>query len=114
MMKYLLFIPTVVVAFSCEKNMSNDRRVTGENRKIKMMMESIHDPILKAGKFTVSSKLSKNSFLYESYFSKSGALIKRSAFNLKANLQSSVLFKYDKNNNNIECISYNSNGSLAS
>jgi hypothetical protein len=113
-MKYLLFIPTVVFAFSCEKNMSNDGRATGENIKIKMMMESIHDPILKAGKFKVSPKLSKDSFLYESYFNKSGTLVRRSAFNLKANLQSSVLFKYDKNNNNIECITYNSNGSLAS
>jgi hypothetical protein len=113
-MKYLLLIPTVVVAFSCEKNMSNDRSVTDENKKIKVMMESIHDPILKAGKFKVSPKLSKDSFLYESYFNKSGTLVRRSAFNLKANLQSSVLFKYDKNNNNIECITYSSNGSLAS
>lgn len=114
MMKYLLLIITVVVAFSCEKKMSNDRRVTGEKRKIKMIMESVHDPIIKAGKFKVSPGLSKDSLLYESYFNKSGILVKRSAFNLKANLQSSVLFKYDKENNNIECIAYNSNGSVAS
>jgi hypothetical protein len=114
MMKYLLLISTIVVAFSCEKKMSIDRRLTGEKRKIKMIMESVHDPIMKAGTLKVSPKLSKDSLLYESYFNKSGILVKRSAFNLKANLQSSVLFKYDKDNNNIECIAYNSNGSVAS
>lgn len=114
MMKYLLLITVVVGVFSCEKKISNYRRVAGEKRKIKMIMESVHDPIIKGGKFKVNPKLSKDSLLYESYFNKSGILVKRSAFNLKANLQSSVLFKYDKDNNNIECIAYNSNGTVAS
>lgn len=79
-----------------------------------MMMESVHDPILKAGNFKVSAKLSKNSFLCESYFNENGMLLKRSTFNLKANLESTILFKYDKNNNNIACIAYRADGSVAS
>ena len=114
MMKYLQIILIAIIAFSCEKNRSNDRRIPVGNRKIKLMMESIHDPILKAGNFEVSPKLSKNSFPHESYFDQKGMLLRKNTFNSKGNLESKILFKYDRNNNNIECIAYHSDGSLAS
>jgi hypothetical protein len=113
-MKYLQVILIGLIAFSCEKNTSNDQPVPVGNRKIKVIMESIHDPILKAGNFEVSPKLSKNSFPQESYFNQKGILLRKSIFNSKGNLESKILFKYDKNNNNIECIAYHSDGSLAS
>ncbi len=113
-MKYLRVILIAIVAFSCEKNRNHDRRMPVGNRKIKVMLELIHDPIHKAGKFEVSPKLSKNSFPYESYFNQRGILLRKSTFNSKGNLESKILFKYDGSNNNIECLAYNSDGSLAS
>src|SRR5687767_9702989 len=101
-MKYLPFILIAIVAFSCEKKISDDRPTLGANRKIKMILESNHDPILKAGEFEVSPKLSKNSFPLESYFNQKGMLLRKSTFNSKGNLESKIIFKYDEHNNNIE------------
>lgn len=84
------------------------------DRKIKVITELIHDPILKAGKFEVSAKPSKDSISNESYFNEKGLLLKQNTYNSKANLESKVLFKYDENNNNIERTTYHYDGSLAS
>jgi hypothetical protein len=113
-MKYSQVILVAIIALSCEKNMINDRRVPIGDRRIKVITELIHDPILKAGKFEVSAKLSKDSILNESYFNEKGLLLKRNTYNSKANLESKILFKYDENNNNIESGTYHYDGSLVS
>jgi len=109
----LQIILIIIVAFSCQKSTNIDSLPVG-NKKIKKITELIHDPILRAGKFEISPKLSRNSFPYESYFNQEGILLRKSTFNSKANLESKILFKYDVNNNNIACIAYHANGSLVS
>src|SRR5688572_12951339 len=102
-MKYSQVLLVAMIAFSCERNISNDGSISIGDRKIKVITELIHDPILKAGKFEVSAKLSKDSISSESYFDEKGLLLKQNTFNSKGNLESKKLFKYDENNNNIEC-----------
>jgi hypothetical protein len=110
-MKHFRVILIAIICFSFEKEMNNNNTSEG-SKKIRVIMESIHDPILTGGKFEVSPKISKDSFLNESYFDKRGILVTQHTFNSKANLTSTIRFKYDENQNNIERISYEFDGSL--
>jgi len=113
-MKFLLVVLIVALTVCCQKNMDEDHLAAVGNRKIKMVMESVHDPIIRAGQFESSQKLSKNSFFYESYFDNKGRLVSRNTFNLKAVLVSKIVFHYDKHGNNVESLVYHSDGSLSS
>jgi YD repeat-containing protein len=113
MMKLLPAFLIVAAAFCCQKNIKHDRLTSAGNRKIKMVIESVHDPIIRAGKFESGQKLSKNSFFYESYFDKKGRLVRRNTFNLKAVLVSKIIFYYDKRGNNTDRLAYHSDGSLS-
>jgi hypothetical protein len=113
-MKYSHVLLVAMIAFSCEKNRNNDGSMSIGDRKIKVITDLVHDPILKAGKFEVSAKLSKDSISNESYFNEKGLLLKQNTYNSKANLESKILFKYDENNNNIESVTYRYDGSLVS
>jgi hypothetical protein len=114
MLKSLLPVFIITVAVCCLSKTNDDRPAVAERRKIKMIMESVHDPIFKPGKFESSLKPSKDSLFYESYFNRQGKLIKRNTFNAKAILQTKMVFNYDKLGNNTECLVYHSDGSLAS
>jgi YD repeat-containing protein len=114
MMKLLQAVLIVAVAFCCQKKIKHDRLTSVGNRKIKMVLESVHDPIIRAGKFESSQKLSKDSFFYESYFDKKGRLVRKNTFNLKAVLVSKIVFNYDKRGNNTDRLVYHSDGSLSS
>src|SRR5688572_30334592 len=99
MMKLLAVALILVPTVCCQKKRNDDELVAVGNRKIKMIMESVHDPIFKTGKFESSAKPSKNSSFYESHFSKKGILVRRNTFNSNAVLQSKIIFNYDQHDN---------------
>jgi hypothetical protein len=107
-MKYLSFVLIGFAAFSCEQKRKNEP--TG---KIKVLTESIHEPMDKKDPLSYNPRISENSYLIKSFFSRQGLLLQKSSYNSKGYLELKSVYKYDNKGNNLECAVFNTSGVLS-
>jgi len=83
-----------------------DLKVEAPSKKIKKIMESIHDPLENSEGIEYEPESSEDSFITESSFNTRGDLVKKDKFNTSGNLEWREIYTYDGNRNNTEIIFY--------
>jgi len=104
----------MLTIFSCGKKGEEPIQDKPTSQKqAKILMESIHDPIVTLGKVEYNPKSSNNSIITKSIYSNNGSLTSRSIFNSLGNLKSKTDFQYDRKGNISQTNFYSSNGKLS-
>jgi hypothetical protein len=92
--------------FSCERKGAKKLVIKAPSKKLKSMMESIHDPVEDSEEKYHKTEISENSFIVKSTFNVQGDLLRKEKFNERGNLEWKEVLKYDQNRNNLECVTY--------
>jgi len=100
-----VWIPLIVVfLFSCEKKKhGNVLASESSHKKIKEIVESIHDPISDDRQISHKDAISENSFVTNSVFNRKGLLTVEKKFNGRGKLDSKMIWRYDEKDRVIEC-----------
>ncbi len=104
-MKYLSAI-YLAMAFSCDRKETGNLIVELSQQQIKVIMETLHDPLEIDGVVDHSSEISKNSFITQSSFDPKGKLLSKDQFNSSGNREWRTIYKYDEQGNLIEHATY--------
>jgi hypothetical protein len=110
---YLQIACVTITIISCDRKAQEKQEIGQSKKQIKILTESIHDPVMNSGILEYNEKNSKNSVITRSVFNSEGDLIDKSVFNSMGNLDQRINLKYDKHGNNLETDVYSSNGSLS-
>lgn len=94
-----------VTFVSCE-NIETRNHTPEPEKKIKVIMETMHDPIEIDGVVDNHPEISNNSFISQSVFDTKGNLLRKDQFNSRGNREWRMIFKYDKLNNLTESTTY--------
>lgn len=111
LMKYIYLIFFGIIISSCQPKKET---VEVDSQKVKMILESLHEPTGKLDELGYSPEVSENTFIHESQFNRKGQLIRKSRFDSDGNLKSISTFRYDSRGNNIRVDEIASNGLLIS
>ena len=111
--RYIQLVCFGIAIVSCERKALEKQEIEQSKRQIKILTESIHDPIMNSDRLEYNERSSKNSFITRSVFNSEGDLIDKSVFNSMGNLDQRITLKYDKHGNNFETDRYSSNGSIS-
>ena len=111
-MKYLFLVYFGLMIFAC-KQTSNDESAGKSTQQVKVILESVHDPIAGEDQFAYSPAVTEESKVYSSRFSPKGVLLEKSRFSALGNLELRTVYKYDAQNNNFEIDTYHSSGTLS-
>lgn len=106
-----LFI--LLTFLSCERKGGEAVENQLSKKQIKILIESIHDPLVTTGKVEYNPKNSSSSVIAKSLFNSNGSLASKSIYNSLGNLKSKVAFQYDKKGNVTQTNFYSSNGVLS-
>lgn len=109
-MKYYFIFFIGMAISSCQSKGETTLELT--DRRVKSMLESIHDPVGNANTFECNSEVSEDSFISELLFNSKGVLLKESKFDSDGNLKWRAAFKQDDKDNTIQLNVYTSNGSV--
>ncbi len=99
---YLPLICLVFISLSCQKNETKVGAEKLSKKRIKTIMETIHDPIEQDGGVNHTPEISENSFINKTYFDLSGNVLARDQFNSAGIREFRTTFKYNEKGNLIE------------
>ena len=111
-MKYYFLFFVGAIILSCQPK--GERPLDQTNKRVKSVLESIHEPVGNADTFEYRPDVSEDSFISELLFSDKGVLLKESEFDSNGNLKCKAAFTYDGKGNTLQRDVYASNGSLIS
>ena len=104
-LKYLSVFCLGVAFVSCE-NIETRKQTHEPEKKIKAIMETMHDPTEFDGVVDNRPEISKNSFITQSAFDAKGNLLSKDQFNSSGNREWRTIFNYDKHGNLTENFTY--------
>ena len=110
-MKPLLIILIGAASFSCGRNTAVDA-LENPTKKIKVLLESFHDPVKDGGNVDYGSKISDNTHINRLFFDRRGRVVERSIFNSLGDIASKETFRYDENGDTVEHAVLQTNGSV--
>ncbi len=104
-LNYLFLFCFGVALVTCE-NIETRNQTPEPQKKIKAIMETMHDPIEIDGVVENSPEISKNSFIAQSSFDLKGNLLSKDQFNSSGNREWRTIWKYDEQGNLMERATY--------
>ena len=106
--KYSSIVYFIVIILSCDRKeaLTTER----SQKQIKIIIESMHNPIEIDGEVESLPEISEHSFIIKSVFNRNGDLLNNAQFNSRGNIEGRVIHTYDEKNNLVESVMYDIKG----
>ena len=111
---YIVGVSIGIFLISCEGSRKKTPATEKSDKKIKTIMESIHDPVENAGTLENQSTLSEGSSMIKFAFAQQGALLAKSTFDSNGNLVGRITYKYTVAGDTLETATYSFSETLLS